>query len=108
MKQLQMPSSYAFIPEDELYSITGGGEFADALSSFFDNLHLNALSFGHGLLSFSFTFVPTLLFKVVKTGVVTVFNIYNALSDRFGFSDDTVDRVQQFTRSQSNTPEHPL
>lgn len=96
MKQLQLPSSCALIPEEELYAISGGGEFIDALDTFFENLHLNALSWGHGLISFSFTFVPTLLFKAVKAGVSTFFNVYNAISDRFGVSDESLDRVQEF------------
>lgn len=103
MKQLQLPSSCALIPEEELCAITGGGEFIDALDTFFENLHLNALSWGHGLVSFSFTFVPTLLFKAVKAGVTTFFNVYNTLSERFGFSDDSLDRVQSFNQSVRNS-----
>ena len=68
MKNLQMPHSYASVPEEELYSISGGGPLGDALDLFFSNLRLDDIFFGGGLISFSFTFVPLLLFNVVKTG----------------------------------------
>ena len=63
MKNLQMPHSYASVPEEELYSISGGGPLGDALALFFSNLRLDDIFFGGGLISFSFTFVPLLLFS---------------------------------------------
>ena len=34
MKDLQMPHSYAAIPEQEQYSLSGGGPLTDALGAF--------------------------------------------------------------------------
>ena len=45
MENLRMPASYATLPEEELPEIFGGGELGDALDSFTDNLHLDALAF---------------------------------------------------------------
>ena len=96
MKNLQMPSSYALIPQEEQREVTGGGEFGDALNSFFENLHLRDFFLGGGLISFSFTFVPMLLFNAVKTGVVFGFKVYNTLSKWLGFRDDTVESAQRY------------
>lgn len=96
MKELRLPSSYAALPEEEQRLVTGGGELGDALGNFFDHLHLDDLFLGGGLISFSFTFVPMLLFNVVKTGVSVGFQIYNKISDFFGFSNDTVDEIQSY------------
>ena len=68
MKNLQMPHSYISVSEEELRSISGGGPLGDALDLFFSNLRLDDLFFSGGLISLSFTFVPMLLFNVVKTG----------------------------------------
>ena len=69
MKNLQMPHSYASVPgRGAVHSISGGGPLGDALDLFFNNLRLDDFFFGGGLISFSFTFVPLLLFNVVKTG----------------------------------------
>ena len=46
MKNLQMPHSYASVPEEELYSISGGGPLGDALDLFFSNLRLDDIFFG--------------------------------------------------------------
>ena len=48
MKNLQMPHSYASVPEEELYSISGGGPLGDALDLFFNNLRLDDIFFGGG------------------------------------------------------------
>ena len=68
MKNLQMPHSYISVSEEELRSISGGGPLGDALDLFFSNLRLDDLFFSGGLISLSFTFVPMLLFNVVKPG----------------------------------------
>lgn len=94
MKELRLPSSYAFLPEEEQRMVSGGGELGDALDTFFEHLHLDDLFFGSGLISFSISFVPMLLFNVVKTGVSVAFRIYNGISDLFGFSSETVDAIQ--------------
>lgn len=99
MKELRLPSSYAVLPEEEQRMISGGGELGDALGNFFDNLHLDDLFFGGGLISFSITFVPMLLFNVVKTSVSVAFQIYNKVSDFFGFSNSTVDEIQTYANS---------
>lgn len=85
MKNLQMPHSYASVPEEELYSISGGGPLGDALDLFFNNLRLDDFFFGGGLISFSFTFVPLLLFNVVKTGFNFVVGAYDTISDLVPF-----------------------
>ena len=100
MKNLQMPSSYALIPQEEQREVIGGGEFGDALNSFFDNLHLRDFFLGGGLISFSFTFVPMLLFNAVKTGVVFGFKVYNTLSKWLGFRDDTVESAQRYAQQR--------
>lgn len=85
MKNLQMPHSYASVPEEELYSISGGGPLGDALDLFFNNLRLDDFFFSGGLISFSFAFVPLLLFNVVKTGFNFVVGAYDTLSNLFHF-----------------------
>lgn len=96
MRELQLPSSYAILPEEEQRMISGGGELGDALDSFFEHLHLDDLFFGSGLISFSISFVPMLLFNVVKTGVSFAFRVYDELSGFFGFSNETVDAIQTY------------
>lgn len=68
MKKLQLPSSYAVLSEEEQRIVSGGGEFKDAVNEFLDHLHLQDLILGRGLISFSISFVPMMLFTVVKTG----------------------------------------
>lgn len=94
MKELRLPSAYAALSAEEQRLVSGGGEFSDALGNFFDSLHLDDLFFGGGLISFSITFVPMLLFKVVKSGISVAFGIYNDLSRLFGFSNETADAIR--------------
>lgn len=89
MKNLQLPSSYAMISEEEQRSVCGGGELGDALDDFFQHMHLDDFFFGSGLISFSFTFVPMLLFKVVATGFDVTKTIYDDVSRLLGFSSST-------------------
>lgn len=108
MKDLQMPHSYAMIPENEQTSISGGGPLGDALNVFFDNLHLDDLFFGGGLISFSFTFVPMLLFNVVKIGIDVALDVYNDFSRFFGFSQESEEVVQYLTeRKNSESDQRP-
>ena len=86
MKNLQMPHSYISVSEEELRSISGGGPLGDALDLFFSNLRLDDLFFSGGLISLSFTFVPMLLFNVVKTGFNFVVSAYDTIADLFHFS----------------------
>ena len=71
MKKLQLPSSYAALSPEEQRAAFGGSEFGDAVGSFFDNLHFGDFFWEGGLISFSFTFVPMLLFRMIKAGVQT-------------------------------------
>ena len=66
MKRIQMPSSYAVVTEEEKELLGGGGAFRDAWDSFTDHLRLNDFFFRGGLLSLSISFIPMLLFNVVK------------------------------------------
>ena len=72
MKKLQLPSSYAVLSEEEQRTVSGGGELKDSLDEFLGSLHLYDFTLGEGLVSFSVTFVPMLLFTAVKNVVATV------------------------------------
>ena len=100
MKNLQMPHSYISVSEEELRSISGGGPLGDALDLFFSNLHLDDLFFSGGLISLSFTFVPMLLFNVVKTGFNFVVSAYDTIADLFHFSHEERDMVQYISDQQ--------
>lgn len=77
MKNLRLPSSCAFLSEEEQRIVSGGGEFKDAVNEFLDHLHLQDLILGRGLISFSISFVPMMLFTVVKTGFNVAVKIYD-------------------------------
>lgn len=79
MKKLQLPSSYAVLSEEEQRTVSGGGELKDSLDEFLDHLHLQDLILGRGLISFSISFVPMMLFTVVKTGFNVAVKIYDFL-----------------------------
>lgn len=100
MKELQMPRSYAAISEQEQSCISGGGPLGDALDEFFGNFHLDDLFFGGGLISFSFSFVPMLLFNVVKTGIDVGIGLYHDLSHFFGFSQESEEVVQYLSSAR--------
>lgn len=100
MKKLQMPHSYISVSEEEQRSISGGGPLGDALDLFFDNLRLDDLFFSGGLISLSFTFVPMLLFNVVKTGFNFVVSAYDIIADLFHFSHEERDMVQYISDQQ--------
>ena len=74
MKRIQMPSSYAVVPDGEKALLGGGGAFRDAWTSFTDHLRFTDFFFRGGLLSLSISFIPKLLFNVVKAG----FNVVKA------------------------------
>lgn len=97
MKNLHLPASYAALSEEEQRSVTGGGELKDAWNNFVENLHLDDFFFGGGLISFSISFVPILLFKVVATGFNAAEKVYNNIVSWFGFHDDTLDALQTYT-----------
>ena len=61
MKRIQMPSSYAVVPDGEKALLGGGGAFRDAWTSFTDHLRFTDFFFRGGLLSLSISFIPKLL-----------------------------------------------
>lgn len=79
MKRIQMPSSYAVVTEEEKALLGGGGAFRDAWNTFTDHLRFNDFFFGGGLLSFSISFIPMLLFNVVKAGFNVAENVHTFL-----------------------------
>ena len=100
MKKLQLPASYAALSPEEQRTAFGGSEFGDAVGSFFDNLHFGDFFWEGGLLSFSFTFVPLLLFNVVKTGFNFVVGAYDTLSNLFHFSREEKEMVEYLSDQQ--------
>ena len=105
MKDLQMPHTYAFVSEEEQQTISGGGPLRDALGLFFGNTHLDDFSFGGGLISFSFTFVPMLLFNVVKTGFNFLNGAYDTFAKVFHFSHEEAAMVQYISQRQQSKEE---
>ena len=98
MKRIQMPSSYAVVPEEEKNLLGGGGAFRDAWTSFTDHLRFNDFFFGGGLLSFSISFIPTLLFNVVKAGFGVAENIHTFL---FGGPSQAATDLQNYKNDMS-------
>lgn len=76
MKRIQMPSSYAVVPDGEKALLGGGGAFRDAWTSFTDHLRFTDFFFRGGLLSLSISFIPKLLFNVVKAGFNAVEGVH--------------------------------
>ena len=101
MKKLQLPSSYAALSPEEQRAAFGGGEFGDAVGNFFDSLHFNDFFWGSGLISFSFTFVPMLLFRMIKTGVQTGIKLSQQIGRLLGITREaTVTAVQSLDNTQ--------
>ena len=86
MKKLQLPSSYAALSPEEQRAAFGGSEFGNAVGSFFDSLHFNDFFWDGGLISFSFTFVPMLLFRMIKAGVQTGIKLSQQLGRLLGIT----------------------
>ena len=97
MKHLCFPASYARLSEEEQCETIGGGDLRSAWSTFTDNLHFGDFSMGSGLLTFSISFVPMLLFNVIRTGYRAAETIYNKLSARYGYQDETLTAFQPYT-----------
>ena len=102
MKKLQLPSSYAALSPEEQRAAFGGSEFGDAVGSFFDNLRFGDFFWEGGLISFSFTFVPMLLFRMIKAGVQTGIKLSQQIGRLLGITRETavtavqyLDNVQQ-------------
>lgn len=102
MKDLQMPHSYAAISENEQSCISGGGPLGDALDMFFNNLRLDDLFFGGGLISFSISFVPMLLFNVAKVGFDVTMDLYDRFSNLFNFSPEGSELMQFLSGQRKN------
>lgn len=93
MKTLQMPASYAALSEQEQRSAVGGGELTDALGSFFRCIHLDDLIWGNAFFALSFTFVPALLFNVVRVGFGLFKSIYHNISGLLGLQEQAKQTV---------------
>ena len=105
MKKLQLPASYAALSPEEQRTAFGGSEFGDAVGSFFDNLHFGDFFWEGGLLSFSFTFVPMLLFRMIKLGIQTGIKLYQQLTRLIGVTRETTTTAVQYldNAQQRNT-----
>ena len=97
MKHLCFPASYARLSEEEQCETIGGSDFRSAWNTFTDNLHFGDFSMGGGLLSFSISFVPMLLFNVIRTGYRVAESIYQKLSVRYDYHDETLTAFQNYT-----------
>ena len=100
MKHLCFPASCARLSEEEQCETIGGGDLRSAWSTFTDNLHFGDFSMGSGLLTFSISFVPMLLFNVVKTGFNFVVGAYDTISDLFHFSREEKELVEYLSDQQ--------
>ena len=109
MKKLQLPSSYAVLSEEEQRTVSGGGELKDSLDEFLGSLHLHDFTLGEGLVSFSVTFVPMLLFTAVKNVVLFGYRVYNKLlaSSIARLGTSTSETVQHLA-AQQETNSFPL
>lgn len=108
MKKLQLPSSYAALSPEEQRAAFGGGEFGDAVSSFFDNLHFGDFFWDGGLISFSFTFVPLLLFRMVKAGVQTGIKLSQQISRILGITRETASATALYIESTRQKDDQPI
>ena len=108
MKKLQLPSSYAALSPEEQCAAFGGSEFGDAVGSFFDNLHFNDFFWNGGLISFSFTFVPMLLFHMIKVGVQTGIKISQQLGRLLGITRETAVTAAQYLDNTQQRDEQPV
>lgn len=97
MKNLHLPASCAFLSPEEQREILGGGEIKDAWNEFVDNLRMDDFFFNGGLISLSFTFIPTLLFGVVVSVYDYAGTVYNKVKSWFGVQDDTLTSLQNYT-----------
>lgn len=97
MRSLSMPACYACLSEAEQREVYGGGEFRTAWDSFTANLHFGDFVFGGGLLSFSVSFVPMLLFNVVRIGFRMAGSLYRKAGELFGYQDETLTALQTYS-----------
>lgn len=98
MKRIQMPSSYAVVPDGEKFLLGGGGAFRDAWTSFTDHLRFTDFFFRGGLLSLSISFIPKLLFNVVKAGFNAVEGLHTFF---FGGPSKAAEDLQTYKNDMS-------
>lgn len=98
MKRIQMPSSYAVVPDGEKALLGGGGAFRDVWTSFTDHLRFTDFFFRGGLLSLSISFIPKLLFNVVKAGFNVVEDIHTFF---FGGPSKAAEDLQAYKNDMS-------
>lgn len=108
MKKLQLPSSYAALSPEEQCVAFGGSEFGDAVGSFFDNLHFNDFFWNGGLFSFSFTFVPMLLFRMIKTGVQTGIKLSQQIGRLLGITREATATAVQYLDNTQQRNDQPV
>ena len=108
MKKLQLPSSYAALSPEEQRAAFGGSEFGDAVGSFFDNLHFNDFFWNGGLFSFSFTFVPMLLFRMIKTGVQTGIKLSQQIGRLLGITHEATVTAAQYLDNTQQRNDQPV
>ncbi len=108
MKKLQLPSSYTALSPEEQRAAFGGSEFGDAVGSFFDNLHFGDFFWEGGLISFSFTFVPMLLFRVIKTGVQTGIKLSQQIGRLLGITREATVTAVQYLDSTQQRNDQPV
>lgn len=108
MKKLQLPSSYAALSPAEQRTAFGGSEFGNAVGSFFDNLHLNDFFWGSGLISFSFTFVPMLFFRMIKAGVQTGIKLYQQITRLLGITRETATVTALYLDNTQRKDDRPV
>ncbi|MGN0663273.1 MAG: hypothetical protein ACI4LE_09000 [Faecalibacterium sp.] len=84
MANIKYPASCGFLSEEEQYRVTGGGPFWDAVDTFFENLTMGDVLWSGSFLALSFTFVPSLLFNVVKSAFDFILNTVNNIAVLMG------------------------
>lgn len=99
MKRIQMPSSYAVVTDGEKALLGGGGAFRDAWTSFTDHLRFTDFFFRGGLLSLSISFIPKLLFNVVKAGFNAVEGVHTFFF--FGGPSKAAEDLQTYKNDMS-------
>lgn len=99
MENLNFPAYYAPVSSEEEQTIVGGGELSDALGDFFGNLHFADFVFSGTFIAVSFTFVPLLLFNVIKAGYGLAHTVSSNISALLGLRDEAVTQLKQSSAS---------
>lgn len=78
-------------------------------AAFFDNLHFGDFFWEGGLLSFSFTFVPMLFFRMIKVGVQTGIKLYQQFARLLGVTSEAATTTVQYLDSiQQQRKDRPV